>query len=204
MEAVLLLDQRRSRSSQDRVEHWALRLNRSYADRLTLPFVRTAGDEMQGLTSSSVALVQILMDALEDGGWRVGVGIGSIERPLGRTSRESRGPAFWLAREALEKAKNQRAGRAFALRGEPPVDTADLGACLHALGFIIVRRTKRQSEVAQCTREGLSVAEIADRSAVTPQAIRRLLLASGAEEEGELRRFSIEIAGRALECTATS
>ncbi|MFI4990481.1 MAG: SatD family protein [Solirubrobacterales bacterium] len=204
MEAVLLLDQRRSRSSEDRVEHWVSRLNRSCATLLTLPFERTAGDEMQGVTSSPAALVRILVDAVEDGGWWVGVGIGSIERPLGRTSRESRGPAFWLAREALEKAKSQRAGRAFALRGEPPVDTANLSACLHALGFIIVRRTKRQSEVAQCAREGLSVAEIANRSSVTPQAIRRLLLASGAEEEWELGGFAVEIASSALECTAKS
>ena len=198
MEAVLLLDQRLSRGGRDRVDIWAERLNGQYAAQLKLPFVRTAGDEMQALTDSPTALVQIVMEVIEDGGWWVGVGIGGVERPLGATARESRGAAFWLAREALDKAKNQRATRAFVVRGESIETTRDLTACLHALGFIVLRRTRRQREVALLFRVESSIAEIAQQWSVTQQAVRRLLQAAGAEEERELRELAIGLAARAL------
>ncbi|HYM54475.1 MAG TPA: SatD family protein [Solirubrobacteraceae bacterium] len=198
MEAVMLLDQRLSRARRDRVDAWAKRLNDRYASELALAFVRTAGDEMQALTDSPTALVEIVMEAVEDGGWWVGVGLGGVERPLGATVRESRGPAFWLAREALDKAKNQRATRAFVVRGESAEATRDLTACLHALGFIVLRRTRRQRGAAVLFRDGTSIAEIADQWSVTQQAVRQLLQAAGAEEEHELRELATGLAARAL------
>jgi hypothetical protein len=153
---------------------------------------------MQALVPDAAVLVGIVMDAVEDGGWWIGVGIGSVERPLGATSRESRGAAFWLAREALNKAKSQRATRPFHLRGESVDAVKDLNAALHAIGFIVLRRTRRQREGAVQFRDGLSVRQIAHRKSVTPQAVRALLQAGGAEEELELRELAVTLAARAL------
>jgi hypothetical protein len=204
MEAVLLLDQRSSRGASDRVSLWAERLNERYSNELTLSFVRTAGDEMQGLTNSSSALIEIVLEAVEDGGWWVGIGIGPVERPLGITSRESSGEAFWLAREALERSKSQRATRPFALRAAQSVSARNLTTCLHVLTFMVLRRTTRQKEVALRAREGLSVAEIAEQWSVTEQAVRQLLLAAGVNEEQELRVLAIDVASGALQCTETN
>jgi DNA-binding NarL/FixJ family response regulator len=188
-----------SRLGRDRVEKWLARANEQYADGLTLPFVRTLGDEMQALTSSPEALVGIIREAVQDKGWWLGVGIGEVEEPLGYSSRESRGEAFWLARTALEKAKSQRAVRPFVLRSHSPETVDALAACLHALSFLVLRRTARQTEVANARRDGMSVGEIAERRSVTVQGVYELLQAAGVEEEAELGRLAVQLAGAALE-----
>jgi hypothetical protein len=198
MEAVVLLNQRLSRKRPDRVSSWAERMNMRWEADLTLPFVRTAGDEMQALTASPTALVNIVVEAIEDGGWWTGAGIGNVEQPLGATTRDSRGEAFWLARKALEKAKAQRGKRPFALRSETPATTRDLSACLNGLAFIILRRTTRQREAATLMRQGATAMEIAERHSVTPQSVRQLLQSAGADEERELRELAERIAKRAL------
>ena len=198
MEAVILLDQRLSRRDRDRVDDWATHLNDVYGRRLTRPFVRTAGDEMQALTKDAEAFVQIVMAVAQDGGWWAGIGIGEVERPLGVTARESRGPAFWLARDALAKAKNQRTMRSFVLFGEPAESVTNLSACMHALGFVLLRRTRRQCATADLFRGGLSVGLIAERQGVTQQAVRGLLQAAGAQEERELRALAASLASQVL------
>jgi hypothetical protein len=198
MPAVVLLDQRMSRRDPDRVEAWRENANEKYASELTLPFVRTAGDEMQAVTSSSTALVGVIQDAVIDRGWWIGIGIGDVERPLGATSRESRGEAFWLARGALEKAKAQRASRPLVLRAQPPERLDELVACLHAYVFIVLRRTKRQAEAAEAVRAGRSVSEIAGQRSVTVQAVYEVLQAAGTEEEAELGRLAVQLASPAL------
>lgn len=203
MEAVLLLDQRLSRRDSDRVEGWRAEANRRYSEQLTLPFVRTTGDEMQALTGDPDAFVGIVMDAVEDGGWWVGAGLGDVEQPLGETTRESRGEPFWLAREALVKAKSQRATRPFAVRGEG-VGVKELNACLDALAFVVLRRTAGQANVAGAFRSGLTVAQIAKRRSVTVQAVYAVLQAAGAEEEAGLRKVAITLASRALGSPSTS
>jgi hypothetical protein len=198
MPAVLILDQRMSRLGRDRVETWLTQANERYSEDLTLPFVRTVGDEMQALTSSPAALVGIVQEAVRDQGWWLGVGIGEVEEPLGYNARESRGEAFWLARAALEKAKNQRAARPFVLRSHSPETLDALAACLHALAFVVLRRTDRQAEVADARRAGMSVSEIAEGRSVTVQGVYELLQAAGAEEEAELGRLAVQLAGTAL------
>ncbi|HSZ14473.1 MAG TPA: SatD family protein [Solirubrobacteraceae bacterium] len=198
MEAVLLLDQRLSREASDRVDEWAKHLNEAYLGGLKLPFVRTAGDEMQALTNDPSALVGVIMEAVEDGGWWVGVGLGNVEHPLGITTRESRGTAFWLAREALDRAKARRATRPLVLRAEEPEGAKDLDASLHALGFILSRRTRRQREVAMLFRDDWKVDQIATEWAVKQQAVRQLLQAAGAEEEHEMRQLACRLAATVL------
>jgi hypothetical protein len=198
MYAVIVLDQRKSRLNQDRVETWRRAANTRYGADLALPFVRTVGDEMQALTSSPAALVGLVTEAVKDEGWWIGVGIGDIEHPLGPTARDSRGEAFWLARGALEKAKGQRAARPFVMRSRSPENIDRLVACLHALVFVILRRTKRQTEVADASRAGYGVAEIAEQRSVTVQGVYALLQAAGAEEEKELSQLAVQLAESAL------
>src|SRR3712207_7109873 len=103
---VLTLDQRGSRAAEDLVGPWLDQLNSEFAASLRLPFVRTAGDEMQGLFTDPDGLIEVVVRAYDAGEWWIGIGLGAAP-PLGDTARDSRGPAFSFARDALAIAKTR-------------------------------------------------------------------------------------------------
>lgn len=191
--AILTLDQRLSRESGDLVDDTARELNNSFRSSLEKRFVRTAGDEMQAVVTSPAALVDIVLRSARDGSWWVGVGLGSVEKPLGRTARDSRGPAFWNAREAVARAK-QRAWRCAVVAGEAMEAAEDLEATLAMLIFIVDRRSERGWEMIDLISDGLNQTEIADRLGISKQAVSKVLLATGREEE----RRGREVAQRLL------
>src|SRR4051812_8810072 len=106
MAIVITLDQRASRGTKDRVSEWSDRLNEAHQDRLRLRFVRSAGDELQGVVGAPGALADIVAESVDDRGWWLGVGVGPVDR-FGETARDSQGPAFWHARKAVEAAKTR-------------------------------------------------------------------------------------------------
>jgi hypothetical protein len=198
MAIVVTLDQRGSRGAGDRVAEWADSLNQLYASSLRLPFVRTAGDELQGVIAKPDALPDLVVRSVEDGGWWVGVGLGAIER-LGSTARDSQGPAFWAARQAVETAKKQSRPQPVAVVGEPVEATEALGDVLTALAFLTLRRTPEQRESVRLLRRGLKNKDIAAQLNVTPPAISQRLRGAGAEEEAGLRRLAVTVAGQVVD-----
>jgi len=163
-------------------------LNRSYADALALPFVRTAGDEMQGVASTGDGLARIASRCLEDGGWWVGVGLGPIELPLGPTARDTRGPAFWNAREAVKRAHKQKGGAPgpIAVVGEERALADSVEAALSALAFIVGKRSARQQQAVDLARAGRSQRAVAEDLGITVSAVSQLLRASGFDEQRRL------------------
>lgn len=102
---VLTIDQKDSRAGADLVDALLAEL----ADiEVAVPFERTVGDEIQGVISDPDALVSAVLIALRAGEWHIGIGIGAIDSPLPNSTREGRGPAFILAREAVDAAKSSR------------------------------------------------------------------------------------------------
>lgn len=99
--AVVNIDQRRSRTSPDRVPEMLTALSDL---EVNLAPERTAGDEVQVLTRSPATVGRILEMVARTDDWRVGVGFGPVETPLPDTVREARGPAFVSAREAIDAA----------------------------------------------------------------------------------------------------
>jgi hypothetical protein len=196
MPAVMILDQRSSRRGRDRVKEWLTTVNADYAEALRLPFVRTAGDEMQGVVDDPEAIVAIALGAVADGGWWTGIGFGGVEIAPGANARDSRGEAFWNAREAVEAAKHQRPRRPVVVRG-PTQAAEDLNSCLAALSFIVRRRTRRQQAVAGLYGVATQVA-IAQDLGVSQQAVSGLVDAAGVTEELELRRLAVRLAEAAL------
>lgn len=186
MAIAVILDQRRSRDATDEVPLALNELNRQLAGDLRLPFVRTAGDEMQALIMPA-ALSRLALWVIRNGGWWMGVGIGDVEEPSGPTARESRGSALWSARKAVEDAKNRRKSRAsLSVAGEPQDLAENLDAVLTSLAFILERRTARQWEAADLAAQGLNVSEIAARLGVTAQAVSQLLRTGGFEQQRRL------------------
>jgi hypothetical protein len=198
MAVVLTLDQRGSRHAPDRVDEWVDALNRDHGEHMRLPFVRSAGDELQGVIGDSKVLADIVVEAVEDGGWWVGVGVGPIDS-LGRTARDSQGPAFWHARQAVEAAKKTSRPQPVAVAGEPEGHAEVLGDALAALAFVALRRSPEQRESVRLLRTGLKSKDIASRLGVSPPAISQRLRGAGADEEQGLRRIVRNIASGLVE-----
>jgi len=198
MAIVVTLDQRASRDSTDRVSEWSERLNGAHEGGLRLPFVRSAGDELQGVIGDAEALADIVVESIDDRGWWLGVGVGPVDR-FGETARDSQGPAFWHARKAVEAAKTRSHPQPLAVVGEPEDDAAALGDALTALAFLALRRTPEQRESVQLLRRGMKNKDIAAHLEVSPAAISQRLRGAGAEEEAGLRRLITSIASRLVD-----
>lgn len=197
MALVVTLDQRGSREAGDRVAEWADALNEAHGASMRLPFVRSAGDELQGVLARAEALPEIVARSVEDGAWWVGVGLGEIER-LGSTARDSQGPAFWHARQAVEAAKKRSHPQPVAVAGEPAEAAEALGDALSALAFLTLRRSPEQHESVRLLRRGMKNKEIAAELGVSPAAVSQRLRGAGAEEEAGLRRLATAIAGQVV------
>jgi hypothetical protein len=198
MAIAMTLDQRASRGSSDHVKRVAGVLNRTLKSELELPFVRTAGDEMQALLASGSGLVRATTFCLEDRQWWIGIGLGGVERPLGLTAREARGPAFWCAREAIELAHNQKSGPpgGVAVVGEPSKTADDLQAALSAIAYIVERRTPRQEAAVRRARVERGLRSIAESLEITVQTASKLLRSSGYAEQLLLERMATRIADK--------
>lgn len=196
MAIVITVDQRASRHEADHVARAAKRLNRSLVDDLTLPFVRTAGDEMQGVVATGEGLAIASVRCLEEGWWWIGVGIGPIDQPLGATARETRGPAFWSAREAVARAHKQKGGSPgpIAVVGEPRAIAENLEAALGAIAFIIAKRTARQRDAVGLARQRSGLRWVADRLDVTVSAVSQMLRTAGLEEQLRLEMLVARLA----------
>lgn len=190
---VITMDQRGSQGSPDIVEGSREAFNEPFSAGLHLPFVRTTGDEMQALVRDPRTLVEIVLRATRDDSWWVGVGLGHVERPLGETARDSRGPAFVAARRAVEAAKRRSWGCAVA--GEPEIAAARLEDCLAMLVFIRSSRSDRGWETVDLADTGMSGTEIARRLEVTKQAVSQRLRAAGHAEELRGRDLAVSLLG---------
>lgn len=176
---------------------------------LERPFERTAGDEVQALLSDPRLAVDVVMHLLHLGGWSVGVGAGPVDEPLPASARAGSGPAFVLARDAVEAVKSRRPRTAppVAVRGVRPDVAAEAEAVLVLLGTVSARRTPggraildrlrrraapvRQEDLAaelgisqQAVSERLRTAMWAEEVAALPAAARLLRLAEGTDDHG--------------------
>lgn len=171
-------------------------LNVALDAHLSLHFVRTAGDEMQALVATGEGLAALARRCLETGGWWIGVGVGPIEEPSGRTARETRGPAFWHAREAVERARKRKGGSPgpIAVVGEPAELAEQLEAALGAIAFIVKRRTARQRTAVDLARVTSGLQPVAGALGVSVSAASQLLRAAGLEEQRGLERLVASLA----------
>lgn len=154
---VLTADQRGSTHADDHVPAVLQQLGAWAKGRagLVVPFARTVGDEVQGViagTDSGADLsVDLVLGLLRDQGWSVGIGVGPVEFPLPKESRNGRGPAFYRARDAVERAKTRARGASVAvagMKGEVGAQRAnEVESLLRLLGAVRARRTPQGWEV---------------------------------------------------------
>jgi DNA-binding transcriptional ArsR family regulator len=182
VQAVILLDQRKSRARADLVAEWSNMLNTDPSLAFLLPFERTAGDEMQALVDDPRTLTELALRVLDSAQWWVGIGVGVVSQPLPRSVREGQGQAFHLARRALEAAKRKGSAGLRVLAADR--DNGDLEAALLLMGALYRRRSAASRRVIDLVRAGESGLEVAERLGISPQAVsQHLRLGQWREEQ---------------------
>ncbi|MEA4945663.1 MAG: hypothetical protein VB080_14665 [Propionicimonas sp.] len=179
---VVLADQVASRAGSDRVPDALRVLGERLGGRLALPFERTAGDEIQGLTADPAAVIEAVCALTRLGGWRLGIGTGSVDLPLPRSTREARGDAYLAARQAIGAARTSPTE--LALRTAPTVSPAGYGGpqkdkdaetALWLLRTVLASRSREGWELVDLLDQGLSNAQAASRLGISPSAASQRL-----------------------------
>jgi hypothetical protein len=190
---VLTVDQDESRTGLDQVP---AALEALGAVPCLRPFERTVGDELQGLLDDPAALPVALELLLRDGGWNIGIGIGSVEAPLPDQARAGRGEAYLAARDAVTAAKSspwrvRTAGASSAVR---PLESA-----IWLWAALLARRTDRGWEVSDLVDEGLTYDQAAARIGITQSAVSQRAAAAGIAEGRRARELVEFLTRTALE-----
>lgn len=165
---VLTVDQRRSRSREDLVQEALDVLNTDSSRPLLRGFERTAGDEMQAVTSDASVAVGIALDLAASNNWSVGIGVGRVDEPLPESTRAGSGEAFERAREAVTAAKTSPGNIAVA---GARAEAGHAEAVLQLLVSVARKRSKEAREAGELSDQGLTQQHIADRLGITQQAV---------------------------------
>ncbi|MGX1748490.1 sigma factor-like helix-turn-helix DNA-binding protein [Glutamicibacter protophormiae] len=170
---VLTIDQRRSRSSDDKVEALVKQANATVP--VVRPFQRTAGDEIQAVMDDASEAIRLAVMMAASGDWSVGIGFGQVESPLPAETRAGRGSAFEFARVAVERAKNTNAH--LAVHG-PTNEASRLEAELQLTAAVVSKRRATAWEAGTLADEGMTQQQIAVRLGITQQAVSSRLSAA--------------------------
>lgn len=197
MYIALIGDIIESKKIQDRaqVQQQLLRLmkelNWQYQDYLISPFTVTTGDEFQALFSPNSYMFQIidqLSVAFSPYEIRFGIGVGEMVTEINKEqSIGSDGPAYWLAREAINHihAKNDYGINHISVFLADEEVTWTVNAMLAACSFIQSKWTEVQYDVLKqlltenIYDETFSHKEIARLLGITPSAFNKRIKASG-------------------------
>lgn len=191
---VLTVDQRGSTRHGDRVPQVLALIDELVRERdgVVREFVRTVGDEIQGVLDDAALVVDIALALLRDQGWSVGLGVGAVDQPLPAESREASGEAFVRARAAVERAKSRPKGSSVAVEGDTG-HADEVEALLRLLGAIRAKRTSAGWEItdtlASLAAEGKPAAQkdAAAALGISEQAVsQRLHTAIWHEEQAVL------------------
>lgn len=159
------------------------------------PFVRTVGDEVQGLLDHELSVVTATMMFMRSSAWHVGIGVGPVEQPVPEDVRAARGPAFLAARSAVTRAKTSPLHLAVeATDRRAELDAHDAEAVLHLLAVLWNRRTTEGWEAIDLASQARTQAEVAERLGVTRQAVNQRLAAA----HWGVERAAVPVVARAL------
>lgn len=188
---VITADQRGSRSSPDAVPA----LTEVLAEVSTaLPFVRTAGDEVQGLLTDPAAAAAAVEILLRAGQWHVGVGLGTAETPLPDDTRAARGTAFVAARTAVEAAgSGATRPRVVAGTSQDAPLAAAAEAALWLWHNLLENRSAKGWEVVDLLERGLTQREAGERLGIGQPAVTQRASAARLHEGVRARELATQL-----------
>lgn len=187
---VVTIDQRRSRTSADRVPALLDALDEIP---VAAAFERTAGDEVQGLLDDPAAVRSTLLIALREGDWHCGVGAGDVDdESYSSGTRAGRGDAYIAARSAVDAAKGLpgsvaiRVPDSARVHDEPATAAAwaaDCEAVWALVAPLVLGRTEAQWRVVDAVDRAPTQAAAADELGITPASVTGALRASRIRDE---------------------
>jgi hypothetical protein len=202
---AITADQRGSRRASDRVPEALDALRIAVDDRMALPFERTAGDEIQGLTGDPSAVVDAVLALTRLPDWRIGLCVGPVELPLPGSTREARGPAYVAAREAVESARRAPTGLALVwapetvgARSYGDDDARQAETALILLRALVSRRTPEGWELMDVLDDAPSGKAAAELLGITPSAVSQRLARSGRTESERGAELATLLLSRAM------
>lgn len=164
---------------------------------LARPAERTAGPEVLALASRAEDALEAMLRAREADRWRIGLGIGAVDRPLPGSVREAAGPAVEAAAAAVRAARTTSSVplvvRAADDRQQSTAEDAE--AVLRLIGWMIRTRNRGQWQTVRVLREdpGATQAELAQRLGVTQQTVSRAVRTSGWREESAAHPLAVRL-----------
>lgn len=194
---VLTIDQRGSRRGTDQVPSLLAELaTRIPRPEVLLPFVRTVGDEVQGVLTDPGVVVDLVLHLVRTGGWSIGIGAGD-----GRLADEadggapaSSGDSFVHARAAVERAKGRTVANALAVQADDVVAAARVEAVLQLLASVVRRRTDTQWRALDLlARPDTTGVAVAAALGVTPQNVSKLARDALWQEEQDARAVAAHL-----------
>lgn len=193
---VLNVDQKGSRKTADAVSAALATVNDADAPwELSLRAERTVGDEWQVAMSDPVSVVSLLCWIVESKVWHVGIGIGEVDEPLPRSTREARGSAYLAAREAADAAK--RSPYSLTITSDEG-DALLPQALAWSLAAIVSSRSPEGMEAARLRSAGMSGVDIARKLGISPQAVStRLKVADWVVGEAVMEQLA-QVVGESL------
>ncbi|MFT4234985.1 MAG: winged helix-turn-helix transcriptional regulator [Microbacterium sp.] len=183
---VLTVDRRRSREREDDgVADAASRLQQAHGATLLLPVARFAGDELQLVTDDGSTAAGVALKLTRDDAWSVGIGIGDGE--LAEDAASSTGPAFFAARDAIDRAKASVPHLAITRQPDDGALTArDAEVVLRLLIEQRARRSPEGWEVSDLLGEGLTQKQIAERLGISAAAVSARVKAASVKSLSEV------------------
>lgn len=194
---VITADQRHSRRLGDLVPAALESLNTQPRRKGHVrAFERTAGDEIQGVLDSPAAVLDLVTLLVRTDAWRIGIGIGEVDRPLPRSTRAGRGSAFVAARAAVEAAHTSaqhlavvsaHSPRPYA-EGDP---ARDAESALWLTSSVLRRRTPEGWQAVDLLQQGMTQREAARVLGVSESAVSQRVVRAGWAEEQRGRELCL-------------
>ena len=137
--------------------------------------------------NDAAAVVDLALGLVRRGEWSIGIGVGPVHEPLPASTRAGSGPAFELARKAVERAKSSP--QLLAVEASDAGRAAAAQAALDLLASVVQRRSEPGWQAVDLISKGTTQTEVAEALGITKQAVSQRLRAA---------TWAPEVAGRDL------
>ncbi|MEX2804005.1 SatD family protein [Streptococcus sp. H31] len=176
---------------QEQLLNLMKKINQKYHSVIVSPFTVTTGDEFQALLTPCDNIFQLIDEitaVLDPVEVRFGLGIGRMSTPINKEqSIGSDGPAFWLARAAIDSIhdKNDYGTSHIALHCDSPLVQSTVNSLLSSGDFIKSKWTANQAAILRALlakgiyQEQFEHQKLAETLGIKPSGFTKRLKASG-------------------------
>ena len=175
---------------QEKIQKTIKKINKKYCDEIVVDFSIVSGDEVQGLLSKSdniLKIINTLQECIYPNSFRFGVGVGEINTLIKRRGTETDGPAYYAARNAINKIREyEKKHKKYAsdIRVEIYEDTSNISSEINTIlsvkKYIETNWSEQEREtILEVEENNTTQSNVAKRMNVSQSTIARRLHNSG-------------------------